>query len=158
MLYIPLENKCKKNLVFNSQLDRPTTKPIKWYFFFDVKKQRKNAKGIWFAGLFYKFDFSSVRHDIKSTFRIFFFITLVLHRHHDYMRRLPVDWDWFCLSPQCQDQQLEACCRHNVIILHWQLLFNYSFAFLLSASNQHTHSQTQFTRVWMEKDKMIKMH
>lgn len=63
------------------------------------------------------------------------------HKHHDInrMHRLPAKR----LSPRRQDQQLEDCCRRNAIILQWQWLCIDSFAFLLGASNQHTHSQTQ---------------
>lgn len=63
------------------------------------------------------------------------------HKHHDInrMHRLPAKR----LSPRRQDQQLEDCCSRNVIILQWQWLCIDSFAFLLGASNQHTHSQTQ---------------
>lgn len=46
-----------------------------------------------------------------------------------------------CISQHCQDKRPENCWCHYVIILQWHL-FIYSFiAFLLSASNQHTHLQ-----------------
>lgn len=141
-------------------LKNKTKKSGLWYFDTNdvlfLLKTKENPKGIWFTGLFYKYDFSSVQNDIKKHIQDFIITRVLIWAWTNLTWQSTITYiaflssDYFCLSPHFQDQQLEDWGCRNVIILQRQLFID-SFAFLLIASNWNTHSRPQFTRVWMEK-------